>query len=346
MFMTDSKHQNELPLASPISGDAPSRAPGDALPRAPGDASLRAPATPALKQDMPLVPAASIAGRALVTVIAIMTFLASLTAGGGLLISKASEGWRDSVSREVTVQVRPTPGRDLDVQARLAADVVRATPGIAEARVFSKAESERLLEPWLGAGLDFGELPVPRMIVVRLEAGAKPDLAQLRQALVEKVPGASLDDHQLWLQRLSTMANTIVVAALVIFMLVVAAMAMAVVFATRGAMAGNREIVDVLHFVGAEDSYIARQFQRHFLRLGLKGGLIGGGAAILVFFMAGILAGWWFATPGGDQIEALFGSFGLGLTGYGAILLIAVLIAALTGGMSRIIVFRRLQGFE
>ena len=299
-----------------------------------------------LKQDMPLVPAASIAGRALVTVIAIMTFLASLTAGAGLLITKASEGWRDSVSQEITVQVRPLPGRDLDAQARSAADIVKAAPGIADVRIFSKAESERLLEPWLGSGLDFSELPVPRMIVVRLQAGAKADLAALRLALVEKVPGASLDDHQLWLQRLSAMANTIVIAALFIFILVIIAMAMAVVFATRGAMAGNREIVDVLHFVGAEDSYIARQFQRHFLRLGLKGGLIGGGGAIAAFFLMGALASWWLATPGGDQIEALFGSFGLGPGGYGVILLIAVLIAVLTGAMSRIIVFRRLRGFD
>ena len=142
------------------------------------------------------------------------------------------------------------------------------------------------------------------------------------------------------------MANTIVVAAGVIFALVVIAMAMAVVFATRGAMSGNREIVDVLHFVGANDSYIARQFQRHFLRLGLKGGLLGGGAAIAAFLFFAALANWWIATPGGEQAEALFGSFGLGLRGYGVILGIALLVSLLTGGMSRLIVFRHLRGDE
>jgi len=37
-------------------------------------------------------------------------------------------------------------------------------------------------------------------------------------------------------------------------------------------MAGNRDVVEVLHFVGAHDSFIASEFQRHFMWLGLKGG--------------------------------------------------------------------------
>src|ERR1700730_8041847 len=91
-----------------------------------------------LKRDMPLVPAASIAGRALVTVIAIMTFLASLAAGVALLIAGASDGWRNSIAREMTVQLRPIPGRDLDADAKTAAGLVRAVPGVADVRVFTK----------------------------------------------------------------------------------------------------------------------------------------------------------------------------------------------------------------
>jgi cell division transport system permease protein len=299
-----------------------------------------------LKQDMPLVPASSIAGRALITVIAIMTYLAALAAGAAFLIAGASEGWRSSISREMTVQVRPAPGRDLEADAGKAAEIARSAPGVAEVRVFSKAESEHLLEPWLGAGLDLGELPVPRMIVVRNKAGETIDTAALRKALAEKLSTATLDDHRQWISRLATMANTIVLAATVIFLLVVTAMTMAVTFATRGAMVGNREIVDVLHFVGAEDRFIARQFQRHFLRLGLRGGLAGSLAAIVTFMGFGLATAWWLASPGGDQMEMMFGSFSLGLWGYVAILAIGVAIAFLTGTISRLIVYRRLGGME
>ena len=296
-----------------------------------------------MRPDVALVPPRSIAGRALVTVIAIMTFLSCLTAGAALLISGASEGWRDSVSREITIQVRPVPWRDLEAEARKAAEIARAAPGIADVRVFTKEESARLLEPWLGAGLDLGELPVPRLIVVTRAVGAKADIAALRKTLGEKVAAASVDDHRLWLERLSIMARTIEVGAVLIFGLMLVAMAFAVSFATRGAMAGNREIIDVLHFVGARDNYVASQFQRHFLRLGLTGGLIGALAAMAIFALSGIASAWFVATPGGDQVEALFGSFSLGFSGYAAILAIALATGGLTALMTRWIVFRHLQ---
>ena len=54
------------------------------------DAAPAIPADSQLKRDMPLVPADSIAGRALVVVIAILTFLACLTAGGAVLVGEAS----------------------------------------------------------------------------------------------------------------------------------------------------------------------------------------------------------------------------------------------------------------
>ena len=143
------------------------------------------------------------------------------------------------------------------------------------------------------------------------------------------------------------MANTVVaVQRWSIFLLVLAAMGLAVAFATRGAMAGNQEIVGVLHFVGAEDRFIAREFQRHFLRLGLRGGAIGGACAVLVFLGAGLLERWMAATPGGDQLQAMFGTFTLGLPGYLAIVAITVGIAIATGQMSRTIVFRHLQALE
>ena len=99
----------------------------------------------------------------------------------------------------------------------------------------------------------------------------------------------------------------------------IVAMATAIGFATRGAMAGNREIIEVLHFVGAADAYIARQFQGHFLRLGLKGAAIGGAAAALFFAVAALVSTWRSRSTGGEEIAALFGAFALGLVGYAAI---------------------------
>lgn len=297
----------------------------------------------ALKQNMPLVPADTIAGRALVTVIAIMTFLASLAAGAGILVSDASAGWTDSIAREMTIQIKPASGRDIEADVAEAARIAAATPGVAGVHVISRAESERLLEPWLGTGLDLGELPVPRLIVLNLAPASRVDVPSLGAVLTARVPNAVVDDHRLWLERLAAMAHTLVVIVAVVFVLVLVAMALAITFATHGAMAGNREIVAVLHFVGAADRFIAREFQRHFLRLGLRGGVIGGGCAILAFALSGWLSRWFMSGAGSDQVEALFGTFSLGLRGYIAIAGIALGVALLTGVMSRSIVFRHLR---
>ena len=156
--------------------------------------------------DTPLVPRNSISGRALIAVVAIMTFLASLTTGAVMLVGSAASEWQSDVSREVTIQIIPAPGRDLDVAVAKAAAAARAFPGIGEARVYSKEESSKLLEPWLGNGLSLDELPVPRLVVVKIAAGAAPDIPQLRLMLTEQVPGATLDDHRGWVGRMRTMA--------------------------------------------------------------------------------------------------------------------------------------------
>ena len=299
------------------------------------------PLPPTLRRNAPLVPTDTAASRALTAVIAILTFLAALCAGAAEIVAASANEWQGAVAQEVTIQIRPGPGRNIDSDIARAEEIARAAPGIAAARVFTKAESEHLLEPWLGSGLDLSDLPVPRLITLKLSARPAPDLTALRASLTEALPGvASLDDHALWLQRLSTMANTFVGIGIGIVALVLVATGLAVIFATRGAMAGNKEVVEVLHFVGADDDYIARAFQSRFFRLGLRGGAVGSGAALLVFVAAGLLAGLWRSGPAGEEIEALFGTFHIGWTGYGLIVLIGVIASIVTAVVSRITVRR------
>ncbi|MGA8919759.1 MAG: ABC transporter permease, partial [Pseudolabrys sp.] len=285
--------------------------------------------------ETPLVPRNSISGRALVAVVAIMTFLASLTTGAAVLISKAAGEWQSDIAREVTIQIVPAPGRDLDAAADKAAAVARAITGIVEVRPYSKEESAKLLEPWLGSGLSLNELPVPRLIVVKLATDATPDLAQLRRMMADQVPGAVLDDHRGWIDRMRAMAGSAVVLGLCILVLMFAATILSVTFATRGAMATNKAVIEVLHFVGAKNSFIAGHFQHHFLILGLQGGAIGGGAAIILFALASATSRWFAGTAGAEQTSALFGSFSIGFIGYAAVLGQVILIAAVTALTSR-----------
>ena len=305
------------------------------------------PQVPARARNMsPIVPRASISGRALVAVVAIMTFLASITTGTVLLVSASAAEWQSEVGSEITIQVRPAAGRDLDRDAVAVAEAMRAQPGIVEIRPFTKAESAKLLEPWLGSGLSFDDLPVPRVIVARVQPGTVLDLTALRSKVTQLAPSASVDDHRAWIERMRSMTGATVFAGIGILALVIIATVISVSFATRGAMAANRPIVEVLHFVGAGDRYIANRFLRHFLRLGLQGGIIGGGAAMLGFGFSESIAGWFSGTPVGDQFAALLGTFSLRPSGYLALAAQAVLIAAITAWASRRTLFATLDEID
>jgi cell division transport system permease protein len=309
---------------------------GDERPRLPAQA----------RNLSPIVPRGSISGRALVAVVAIMTFLASITTGAVLLVSASAAEWQSDVASEITIQVRPQAGRDVDRDAAAAAEAIRTQYGIVEVRPFGREEAAKLLEPWLGSGLSLDELPVPRVIIARLAPGATLDLASLRQRVTQVAPSASVDDHRAWIERMRAMSGATVLAGVGILMLVIIATIISVSFATRGAMSANRPIVEVLHFVGAGDRYIADRFFRHFLLLGLEGGVIGGGAAMFGFGFSESVAGWFSGTPVGDQFAALLGTFSLRPSGYLVLAVQAVFIAAITAWASRRTLFATLDDIE
>jgi cell division transport system permease protein len=131
------------------------------------------------------------------------------------------------------------------------------------------------------------------------------------------------------------MSSAAVAVGIGVVLLVFIATVLSVTFATRAAMATNRPVIEVLHLIGAKDNFIAGHFQRHFLQLGLKGGLIGGGSAIALFALAELAIGWFGGRADGNQFAALFGSFSIGALGYLAVLVQVALIAGVTALTSR-----------
>lgn len=294
----------------------------------------------------PIVPSANVQGSALLAVIAIMSFLACLTLGGVSMVRATAASWQSQISREITIQIKPDDNLDMDKALTDARNLASSFVGVTGASVMDKQATSRLLEPWLGASLNIDELPVPRLVIVTIDESAPPDFAALRDALARKIPQASLDDHRTWVNRLVSMARTTVAIGTGVLILVFSAMVLTVIFATRGALSGNRHIVEVLHFVGAEASFVANEFQKHFLIISLKGS--GAGSALAALFF--MIASWWqsrsLATPASDQATALFGTFSVGWLGYVGIALTMILIAGLTTLTARLTVMRTIYEID
>ncbi|HHY51257.1 MAG TPA: ABC transporter permease [Alphaproteobacteria bacterium] len=299
-------------------------------------------ATPSRSRPAPIVPERSVAGRTLVLLITIMTFLSGVTLGAVVLVQKSAIAWSSDVGREVTIQIRPVEGEVMESNLRTAVALAEQTPGVEAARALTLEESMKLLEPWLGTGIDLSAIEIPRLVVVQLSDPAEADIAKLQRDLAA-VKGATLDTHAAWRQQLNVMAGTIVLSGLLVLALIVVATILAIIFATRGTMASNREIVDVLHFIGASNSFIAGEFQGRFLALGFRGGIIGGLAAILFFIAVGIAVSGMVPNEASQQLGVLFGRFSLGLDGILGIAAVVPVIAAVTAITSRLTVRRFLS---
>jgi len=295
----------------------------------------------------PIVPERSIAGTALMLVIAIMGCLACLSVGAVTLVDRAASDWSADIGRELTIEVSAVDPATMDQRLDRAADLARVSPGIGSVSIVSEQETRALLEPWLGilgSEAALAELPIPRLVAMTVTDTSLLNLTTLQAALDQEVPGATVDDHRVWTDQLARMAGAMVLGGLGVLILVLSATILCVIFATRAAMAGNKDVVEVLHFVGASHTFIAGQFQRHFLMLGMRGGLIGGVSAILIFLVFQL---WVMARRGAAdaaQVEALIGSPALGLYGYAGCTLVVFLIAFLTAATSRITVSRFLRG--
>ncbi|WP_113094070.1 ABC transporter permease [Agrobacterium sp. fls2-241-TYG-188a] len=294
----------------------------------------------------PILPPSNIQGNALIVVIAIMAFLACLTLGAVSMVRATASSWQSQISREITIQIKPEDGLDMNAALNKARNLALSFVGTREGTIMDDAATSRLLEPWLGAGLDLSELPVPRLVIITIDENNPPDFEAMRAMLKTEIPQAFLDDHRTWVDRLVSMAHTTVMIGLGVLILVFSAMVLTVIFATRGALSGNRHIVEVLHFVGAESSFVAREFQKHFLKISLKGSGAGSALAALVFLAAGFWQSRSLATPQSDQASALFGTFSVGLEGYIGIFATMLIIALLTTVTARMTVIRTIDDID
>lgn len=299
-----------------------------------------------LRPMAPIVPPVNVSGHALMVVIAIMSFLCALTLGAVTMVQEKAEAWQGDVSREITIQIKPDDGLDMEAALTEVRNVALSFPGTLSADIVDRAATARLLEPWLGEGFDMDELPVPRLVIVTIDETAPPDFSAIRQKLADAVPAATLDDHRAWANRLIFMARITVMIGLGILALMFATTMLTVIFATRGVMAGNRHIVEVLHFVGAETSFIGAEFQKRFLLIGLKGAAAGGGIAALGFLLLGAWQSNSMATALNDQVTALFGRFTLSGAGYFGIVGIVILISAMTAVTTRLTVIRTIREID
>jgi len=234
--------------------------------------------------------------RFLPWLIAFMVYLASLALAGVLVLNDMADRWDRGVSGMLTVQIAPDPKTDAGAAEREARrtqavlGILLSTPGVVRAEAIGNSQIMALLEPWLGAVGSDQDLPLPRLIDVETASGVRLDVEALAKRLAAVTSGVGIDDHRVWLDRLIRLVRTVEILAFAVLALICLATAGTVVFTTRTGLSIHHEAIEVLHLIGAQDSYVAKQFANRALALGLRGGLIGLLLAVPTLLAIGALA--------------------------------------------------------
>ncbi|HEY3800717.1 MAG TPA: ABC transporter permease [Caulobacteraceae bacterium] len=279
----------------------------------------------------PLLPRRDGRAPALLFVIAALSFLAGLAAIGAFAGERAAEGWRTELAGSATVIVSPQGTDTPDAAAARAAEVVSGVKGVAEAEALDAAKAEALLAPTVALSPD---LPVPRLVAVRLDAKAPASGEDLRRALKAAGVDAVVDDHSRWTAQIMRAGASIEATAAGLFVLILAVLGAVVAYATREGLTARRDVVEALHLAGATDAFVARLFQARFARAAAQAGIVGALLAVLAAVMAKQLS------VGDEQLTALLPIAWSDLAAPAPVPVLGALVAAITGRATAMAVLR------
>ena len=222
-------------------------------------------------------------------IVGAMVYIASIALAGAMVLSSTGQAWQSDLAGTITIQVMPQGAGTGEAVERIVA-LLRRTPGITEAEPLDEDAMRALLAPWLGKDANLAALPVPALIHARIAPYAQIETKALAARLAAEVPGTTVDDHGLWLEDIRLFAGALQAIGYAIVVLVGATAIVTVVFATRAGLAVHEDVIEILHLVGAQDGYIARQFQIHVRTLALAGGLIGFALSVATIIVLGRFA--------------------------------------------------------
>jgi cell division transport system permease protein len=234
----------------------------------------------------------ALSGWLLPGLVAAMALLAALAVSGAQGAAALSARWQAGAASAVTIQL---PDADPARMARALA-ALRALPQVAEAQAVDRARLEALLAPWLGTAAPV--LPLPGVIELRL-ADLASDPVLLGDRLSTAVPGAQVEAHGVWVQRLAVLARSLEALALAVLALVAGVAIAVVAVATRAGLAARRDAIQVLHDLGATDGDIAGRFARRLGVLAAGGAALGTVLAVPALAVMADLAAPWAGLEGG-----------------------------------------------
>ena len=236
-----------------------------------------------------LIPFEAASGFLMIFIVASMAFIACFALAAGLGASRVADSWTTGLAGAATVRIE-AGDEDRARRVSLVLDILRNTEGVFDARPLGEEDVSALLEPWFGAKPDLTELSAPIIIAVRTDPEREPDVAIVQARLDGAGSGAVYDDHGAWRGRAQDAADSVRSLAYGALALAALAIAAAVFMVVRAAMASHYGTISALRLAGAEDRFVAGLYQMRYFWLGLAGGVLGCGIALVAFIAFDVMS--------------------------------------------------------
>lgn len=248
------------------------------------------------RYDLPLTNSTS--NSFLRLLICLLSVLGMLALSASFALSAMTERWSQGLANKVSVEIPASDSGGDIIAPRMvrsmtddAAKILSAHPDVEQAAITQEKEVRALLAPWLGEDLAMDSIPVPGLISVTFREGSTPDLEKLQSQIREAAPTARIDTHEGWLGDVLRFTGALQFAAILLGLIIGATTLVAVAAGVKSKLSENKEELELLHLMGASDSYIARQLQRHTLFLSFQGGALGVIAGGILLFVISLVAG-------------------------------------------------------
>lgn len=222
------------------------------------------------------------ANRFLPWIIGFMVFVTCITLSGWISLHTVIDRSEHSQSLSFTVNIPPSID-NATAQAQKVLALLQSTRGVANAKLVSNADMKNLVRPWLGDSDSMDALPLPLMIEASQSESGSVDLSALEKSIKATIPQAELDSRSGWIQQYTDAIASIRWMTLGIAALFLIMLACIVTFTAKTSVRLHDKAVQILHSIGAFDSYIAKQFETNVAVLALKGSAIGTFAGALCY---------------------------------------------------------------
>lgn len=277
----------------------------------------------------------------LLILIALMSFLAVLSLSGAIALNSTTNKWSSGLENKITIEisVETKDGHILSQDTILKEtknlyDTLSSHPLIKSVNILSNEEIQDLISPWVGNDLDLTNIPLPSLISVEIKNIGENEFNNLKKDIKKASKHANIETHEQWLSDLIEFTKTLKILSLLVTLIIISITTIAITSAVKTRLAIHNEEVTLLHYMGATDNYIIRQFQRHTVILALKGAIIGTVLGIIVTLSLTFIS----RSSESDLIPVIY----IGFYAIIMLCLVPVIIAIITALTSYITVLRSL----